>query len=103
MNGSFDDTTRSRVLHAAEAIVNGPRQLDYGPPEYSFAVIGELWSAILGEKVTPQQVALCLAGLKIARLTENDAHADSWIDLAGYAALGAELAGARIPKGGDLE
>ena len=42
------------------------------------------------------QVALCLAQLKIARLIQSPEHPDSWVDLAGCAALGAEVAGATI-------
>jgi hypothetical protein len=33
-------------------------------------------------------VALFLACVKIARLSNNKAHRDSWVDLAGYAACG---------------
>ena len=35
-----------------------------------------------------------MALLKIARVKYNPRHADSWVDIAGYAACGAECAGA---------
>ena len=35
--------TRSELLHAAEVCVCGQREEDYGTPEDSFRVIGELW------------------------------------------------------------
>lgn len=37
-------------------------------------------------------VALCMAELKIARAATNETHMDSWVDLAGYAACGGEIA-----------
>ena len=36
------------------------------------------------------QVYLCLNQLKVSRLIETPTHADSWVDIAGYAALGGE-------------
>ena len=38
------------------------------------------------------------AQIKLARLKSNAAHADNWVDLAGYAACGGELAAER-PEG----
>ena len=35
--------TRSELLHAAEVCVCGQREEDYGTPEDSFRVIGEMW------------------------------------------------------------
>ena len=49
-------------------------------------------SAPVSTDIAPHQVALCMALLKAARLTHTPDHADSWADLAGYAALGSELA-----------
>jgi hypothetical protein len=37
--------------------------------------------------VTPSQVVLCLIDLKLARLGHDPAHADSILDVAGYAAV----------------
>ena len=45
-----------------------------------------------GEKILPSDVAIIMALVKIARLAASPGHEDSWIDLAGYAALGAEIA-----------
>jgi hypothetical protein len=44
----------------------------------------------MGIEFEPEQVALCLAAMKIARLSANRDHQDSWKDLAGYAATGSE-------------
>lgn len=42
--------TRSELLHAAEVCVCGQREEDYGTPEDSFRVIGELWETYLKAK-----------------------------------------------------
>lgn len=83
-------TKRSDILAQADALINGDRQADYGPPAENFARIAAIWSVILGHPVTAAQVCHCMAGLKLARLV-NGRHDDSAIDAAGYIALGAEL------------
>ena len=82
--------TRTKTLEAAIDLINGNRQKDYGTPQKNFARIAVGWDVILGCDVSPEQVALCMAWLKIARLA-NGPHADSYIDGAGYMALAAEL------------
>ncbi len=62
----------------------------YALPAVAFGRTAALWSVILGMDVNPSQVALCMAGLKMARLIEAPGHEDSWVDLAGYAACGCE-------------
>jgi hypothetical protein len=39
----------------------------------------------------PADVAQMMALMKIARLENDPSHLDSWTDLAGYAACGAEI------------
>ena len=63
---------------------------EYGPPWQNHERIAVMWTAIMGIEFEPEQVALCLAAMKIARLSENRDHQDSWTDLAGYAATGSE-------------
>ena len=50
----------------------------------------KIWSIILGTKVTEEQVALLMVGLKVARLIETPTHQDSMLDIAGYAAIMSE-------------
>lgn len=84
---------RDRVLERARYAISGPRQRDYGPPEPGFTRTGKMWAAILGvPEVTAEQVAACMVALKLARLSETPTHRDSWDDIAGYAALGGEVA-----------
>lgn len=86
------ELSRSACLDRAKELVLGDRQGAYGPPSAAFRSIAELWSATLKAEVKPHEVALCLIQLKIARLISNPQHADSWVDAAGYAACGAEVA-----------
>jgi hypothetical protein len=46
---------------------------------------------ILSFEVEPEQVALCMVGVKLARLSHNWSHADSIRDVAGYAAILSKL------------
>lgn len=93
--------TRADILHAAEKCVCGQRETDYGTPEDNFKAIAELWEAYLNKactrgvnvRVEAKDVAAMMALLKIARIAAGGGKADSWIDLAGYAACGAECEG----------
>lgn len=86
--------TRTRVLSEAEKCVCGQREQDYGTPEDSFEMIGKLWTVYLdyATKIDAHDVAAMMALLKIARISENPQHMDSWVDLAGYASCGGEIA-----------
>ena len=101
--GEAKKLTRAAVLEKARACVCGEREEDYGSPEDSFGCIAELWEAYLRAAciapnavvtVTPTDVAMLMALLKIARVGTSfvGGTADSFVDLAGYAACGAEWA-----------
>jgi|TARA_R110002020_G_scaffold98549_2_gene234464 hypothetical protein len=82
---------REQVLQKAFKLVHGPRAKKYGPPLTNHQRIAAGFSVIFDQEVTPSQVVKALIWLKIARLVnENDD--DSWIDIAGYAAIGSEIA-----------
>ena len=83
---------RPECLDAAYAAITGQREQDYGSPGDNFTRVALMWTAVLGVTVSAADVALCLICLKVARLSVNPSHADSWIDAAGYAACGAEVA-----------
>ena len=87
--------TRQRVLSEAERCVFGKREQDYGTPEDSFDMIGKLWTVYLdyATKIDAHDVAAMMALLKIARISENPQHMDSWVDGCGYFACGGEIAG----------
>lgn len=83
---------RDHILNTAKVMISTDRDKNYGEASANFARIAGLWSTILGIEVTSEQVALCMVGLKIARLMETPDHHDSWVDICGYAALGGEIA-----------
>ena len=87
---------RLDTLKAAAECVCGSREEDYGSPEDNFAVIAALWTAYTGTDTTPKDVAMMMALLKIAR-AKAGSKPDTYVDLAGYAACGAEIS-AREPK-----
>lgn len=85
---------RSEVLAAADRLVHGDRNRDYGDPTQNHDNIGMIWGAILnlGEPIPAPVVAAMMAGVKLARIGHTPLHEDSWVDLAGYAAVGGEAA-----------
>lgn len=87
--------TRKECLEQAMGCVLRDRNNAYGGPEDSFGVIANFWSVYLGRKVYPHDVAMMMSLLKIARIRANRGYADGYIDLAGYAACGAECAGGK--------
>lgn len=92
INESARQSIRTNILNSAKEIVTQDRNIQYGSPENSFNTISKLWRAYTGFPISPSDVAIMLALLKVARLKNNPKHEDSWIDLAGYAACGAEAA-----------
>jgi len=84
--------TRAEILDAAKKCVCGDREQQYGSPENNFRLIAAFWGDYLEMHIEPQDVAMMMALLKIARIATGTDTADSYIDLAGYAACGGELA-----------
>ena len=86
---------RKQILDEATRIVCGGRS--YGEPENNFGTIGALWETYLRWKtgadvqIESKDVAVMMILLKIARINTGEIKADNWIDIAGYAACGAEV------------
>lgn len=72
------------VLEEAQSLVHGDRGADYGHPIDDFTRTAAIWSAILGFHVTPEQVGLCMIGVKLSRQV-NRPKRDNMVDAAGYA------------------
>jgi hypothetical protein len=85
--------TRYDILNAAMQAVTVDRAATHGDAERSFAQIAAVWSARLGVPITAPQVCIMMIDLKCARAWSNPTHADSWVDMAGYAACGGEVVG----------
>lgn len=98
-----DVNQRAVILREAEKLINGDRADTYGPPQESFGRVADLWNAMgfrmdtsrmiegSSRAVNATDVALALTQLKVSRIISSPDHEDSWIDAAGYIALGAEI------------
>ena len=86
-----DRTIREEVLQTAETLVMGDRNKDYSDPKDNFLQTASLWSDYLGIQIKPHDVAVLMILAKVARLSVSPFKLDSWIDIAGYAACGAEV------------
>ena len=64
----------------------------YGAVRSNHERIAAMWSVTVGKKVTPEQVAMMMVQVKLARLMETPDHTDSWVDIAGYAWTGDKCA-----------
>lgn len=85
--------SRAYILEHAKELINGERDEIYGDPSENFTRIGTMIAPIVNvERVTPEQVAMIMVVLKLSRLINTPDHEDSWTDIAGYAALGGEIA-----------
>ena len=82
---------RAETLAKAKDCVCGQRENEYGSPENNFSAIAAFWSVYKGIQFTANDVAMMMALLKIARIRTGTATDDSYVDLAGYAACGAEI------------
>lgn len=85
---------REEALKAATDAVASDRNKVYGSPTSDFSRTAKMASVLLGhkltEEITPEEVAKVLICVKLSRLVETPSHDDSWVDIAGYAACGAE-------------
>lgn len=83
---------RPEVLEKARDCVMRDRAATHGAVEESFSTLARIWSARLGVTLTPEQVTIMMVDLKTVRAWKNPGHLDNWVDMAGYAACGGELA-----------
>jgi hypothetical protein len=91
---SSEQVDRSEALLRAEALINGPRAVEYGDALENLSRIATGWSVIAGTPITAAQVAMMMAWLKMARVASaapGDNAEDSYVDLLGYGALACEL------------
>lgn len=87
----------SNLAADAHAIVHGAREDEYGSKLQNFTQIAMLFQGTLATKllpnsrITPEDVALLMMQVKIARLAKSPDHHDSILDVAGYAICYDEL------------
>lgn len=90
-------TTREAVLDEAKSLVCGDRNAQYGEPYDDFLKIAEAlnaygYSGPGGRKMMPRDIPFFQILVKLSRIVESPLKTDSWVDTAGYAACGAEVA-----------
>lgn len=86
----MSETIREQVLEQAIGITHNDRNKTNGDPGPHLLQLSRLWSAYLGTDIGPQDVAALMILLKVSRLSRSPDELDHWIDIAGYAACGAE-------------
>lgn len=113
-----DENKRASMLHEAESLVNGDRNVQYGDPKADFARSASYWNThflgVLERKLANSPIAVVSAEdvlavvkagvldahdiaimqmlLKCSRLAWSPEKRDSWVDSAGYAACGYDAA-----------
>ena len=93
---------RKSILEEAEKCVCQSRQEEYGPIEDNFKAIAKLWNIYmwtrqlskgdLAVEITPEDVAVMMCLLKIARISSGQTKDDNYVDACGYMACAGELA-----------
>jgi hypothetical protein len=87
-----ENKPRVEALREAARIIAGERDVQYGGPEENFERIAKIWGVILSAKITREDVAMMMVGLKVARYASKSGfQPDTWIDVAGYAGCGYEV------------
>lgn len=84
-------TERTKLLQEADVIVNKDRNSIYGNPEDNFRDIASLWSSYKGIEFTAMDVVVMNMLIKVARLKKTPTYRDGLVDIAGYAACGADV------------
>jgi len=87
---------RKEILNKAAEITTGTRQEQHGSPEETFGAIASLWSAYIGETITPEDVCHMMTLLKMARTRHGALNGDDYVDAIGYQAIAGEIAGANV-------
>ena len=82
---------RIKILNEALRLTSQDRLTTHGTPYLNHRRIADLWSAYLETPITPEQVAICQALVKVAR-SQKSSIDDHYIDGAAYFAIAGELA-----------
>lgn len=79
------------LLDVAKGLIYGDRAAAYGPYENEAVRLAKMWGAFLRVEILPEQVPAMLVILKLARLSHDPTHEDSWVDIAGYAGCAGKM------------
>lgn len=102
---------RTKMLDTAKEYVTRQRNKSYGEPDEDFQRIAAICSAMgfrvetdgIVRHLTGSDVSRLMIGLKLARLAWSPDHEDSWVDIAGYAACGLEVASLEEARRADTQ
>jgi Domain of unknown function (DUF6378) len=91
---------RTEILQTANTYITVDRAATHGRAEANFTIIAGAWQAYLDGRaeIGPADVAAMMAIFKMCRTRHNPKHLDSWLDGAGYCALGGEIASEESSK-----
>lgn len=83
---------REKCLDTARRYIVGDRADAYGDLQENAEKVAAILR-VLGLTETALDYPLAMIVVKLVRLSNSPDHVDSWVDIAGYAGLGYELAG----------
>tara|TARA_R100000664_G_scaffold11765_1_gene18998 strand:- start:827 stop:1072 length:246 start_codon:yes stop_codon:yes gene_type:complete len=64
---------------------------EYGKPEHFFGALAEIWTHMLGKKISTTEAVAMMVAFKALRATNNPDIRDSWIDIQGYGKIGENM------------
>jgi len=70
--------------------IEAEKQEEYGPASVQMQKIADVWSALLGTKIRPHQVALLYAAAKLVRANHKYKQ-DSYLDLMQYGKIAEQI------------
>lgn len=82
-NEKLADQAQDEIFSKVLDLIEGEKREAYGPKEESLNCIAQVWSGILRRYVSPLQVCLCMAGLKLYREGFNHSK-DNIVDACAY-------------------
>jgi hypothetical protein len=97
-NSNSSNWTREAILDRAKECVMKDRNATHGNPEDNFKTIAKYWSTYLKIELGAIDVAAMMILMKMSRLHSSPTHHDHWVDIAGYAACGGEVATKKVTK-----
>lgn len=92
---------RANIIDITKQTICNDRQDKHGNPEDSHAAIADLWSMYLSHKfgvdldLHGDDAAVMMVLLKIGRAAIGKPNLDTFVDMAGYAAIAGEIATGR--------
>lgn len=90
-------SNKNTILDTAKELIAGSRAKDYGDFSHNAQQQADLWNAYLRTEdgspraIEPMDVPAMMVMVKLMRLSGNNTHQDSWVDVAGFAGLAEQV------------